>query len=364
MPNANVNSGKGKGRGRKPRNKPLQGRNAANRNAAIKRVRELGLGSDLTASERQYVNLILDPCNAELTNSVLPGSNGSFVSRIPFRIIYIPTKSYGFAQLLPWSLDSTTDPKMLTIYEADTQVTSFINGTATSQNIYSVDTVLAATIGAAADMVRPIAGCVRCTYIDTAQNCRGYLWGAEGDISAYMNQMTAAPLTNVWLPKAGMNAIELSGTGPIPMSEGVESKLNMLNGDGQFRSVIQGNNIVAAGVDSRSGTTNRWPACYVGWAGINPAQALLIDGVLVYEWVPQATYGLQAPREITVQKPGALDRVTNAIANLSDRLVVAYRSTIGNQSSWYSKALGFAGQYALNYATGGLSSQARLLLTN
>lgn len=273
----------------------------------------------LDAQARQYAELLRDPCNAKLTQSVFPGAGGAFVSRFETDYI-INATGVDTGALLVFTPGFTAGA------QGALGASVALAGDTTGFNITTPLASPGATFLATTDQYRAIAACAEVYWPGTELNRAGILGLGIVD-SAIINTFSS-----------GNNATTANTRTLCQHTERMpESKATINWRPGDFDQA-------ATGTSSSSLLSGR-QSLLITAAGIPPSTGIRVRLVVVVEWWPKAGTGLVATvpqvttRVSTNEVLYALDRTGNWLINTYKKAAPMLEG-IGRAVSYGMKTLG------------------------
>lgn len=328
--------------------------------AGARRTGKQALGRQLGLNEyeRDYLRLVMDPCNAPLVKSLLPGSHGTIVERIDFRsLVTIPS-------------DGSRRTLVATVVPAQYQQTSFSYlGSTLCMLGDSVTTDMAANSGDAglitpiqpantssllsiADSARPIAGCLRLRYMGTAAAASGvqFAWeGTNGRVNPVVSHFGSGDNGN-WAPTRTANALLMDGV-TRGVGEVIEAKFNPSRVGPDSDNFVYAHSSGSPNVSTwlpgelPSGDLANTIVLVVGCSGAPPGQTFEVSGTIVYEIRPKAGGATRrladTPTENRMQAKSSLSKVVQAIESYGPLLAGTAMDMMSmGPSTWMIRQLG------------------------
>lgn len=344
------------------------------------------------SSVTSYARLIANPCTAKLAHSVSPTDNGNFVMRVPFRkSIALPSISggVGIDGEHPGNTTMNHTDLVVGIFPSNAMVgnnnsaiayyshaggSSYTPppGTWPNTSFAIVDPQGLQTLCSMAGSARPIAACLKMRYVGVAGQASGSMVAYQGPLkqnwtmgNAYGSSSgatvgtlgpTSATGTRLPAPSSSYDEIFLQGKSVQSPTATAELCVNYANCDvsyTEFEDLRSGNNEPAL---NPAYDLTQMPYGQISVTDAVPGSRYVIEGAIIFEWVPKFGQGIQLP-DITVPSPSARDKVA-AILYRATKMLVSFTDGISN-SNWIDKAIHKAGSYALK----GAMTAAPLLLT-
>lgn len=311
-----------------------------------------------------YAKLVLDPCNAQFSQSNMPGASGAQQVRLPFRVIANTTTSVKgitgatvtgaadcntlCAVLTPHAMKQAGGPAVLAFRSNATETTPYtttglVNGPYYS---YGEPAGLSALNGFAGEM-RPVAACIRITCLGTDSDNQGLFFGYEGAAKQFIAHCDGN-FTNAFTPNGSPQDVIFNGQTTGDTYKTYEVRINYPNAAPQWQdwrqvdSPLTTTGVIESG-DAGDAIYSEMPIAIVGVTSAKPGVNYLFDGAVVYEWQPKTISGMVGPKKVPAN-PTALARVAKAVQQVANKWGGMLIST------------------AADYATGGNSSTAFALL--
>lgn len=305
-----------------------------------------------------YTKMILDPCNAKLTQTPLPGREGSSLFRLPFRLVVtIPTTAsnvYGTPNTSTASQFNATTLHAVLVPSAMTVAQPAVGGASTisistsgsetgapwnnasigtnnfgANYFWNTDPVGLNALNGISALCRPVAGCIKLEYYapgsaTTLNVNTGSFFGYEGVASNYYFQYTPGSTPGAIVPNASNSTFAMLGWSSGIVTEGVESAVNYAAANSEWQEFKQLNNPTLQGSpDAANQDISQMPIASVGVGGATPGTQYLISGAVVYEWVPTLNFGPSGTgsERPTARKQSVLDKVISQVAAYGPMLV-------------------------------------------
>lgn len=284
-------------------------------------------------SEADFIKMTLDPCHGPLTASPFGKTENSYIWRLNYRGTLLANATGNlFVALNPLGMyngfgsASANLPQAIQIWNA-----AGLNDTTIGNSNIAVSVPGIQALEGVAAQLRVTAGCVKLNYIGAANVACGqlYAWEGQGDETfasvASSQAMTARQTPNSFM-MSGMTA---------PITAGVESMLNYGKvgspAQWQFGDVQVGRTDVFA------------PFAVVGVSNGPANAAYVCEVTVIVEWTPLLSQGVPAPVAASI-KPGAADRVANALRLVAPLLVKTSSMALGGYAGLVGKAVTFGAQ--------------------
>lgn len=333
-------------------NKP--GRRSGGRSRSGK---ALGAGMALSSYERDYLKLVMDPCNGPRVKSLLPGNNGAIVQKLDFRCtVTTPTdgtRRLVMAVIVPDQWKTTS----FTYLGSTIQLPHELSNVDMSSNgadvpfIVPVSFANTGAIEAIADSARAIAGCVKMRYIGKASEASGIMFGWEGlnsRLTPAVSHFGSGDNGN-WVPTRPGNSFIMDGK-TASVGATIEAKLNPSRMDvvnSAFVTDVGGASQPQTALPGALNTANLHdtPVLVVGCSGAAAGQIFEVTGTIVYEVKPKTSFASLAPVETPAvnraQAKGSWDKVVQAVESYAPMLVsTAVDMVTAGPSTWMIKQLG------------------------
>lgn len=285
----------------------------------------------LDVPARDLARLIMDPCNAKLTQSIWPGAEGAFVGRFETdyiayssatetagALVYCPGINAGYVNLTPAVLDTTA-----TLLQS--------GAPAPGGSFFGV-------VGGTAASYRTVACCVQVSYPGSELTRAGIVSGGVVQFGTVApNISTAGGGTNVATSVSALRTLsQHTERTPQNMME-----ITWFPGPGDMRfynlngnASITGSDVVTEGEDKN--------AIIITVAGLPVSTGVRIRIVTVFEWTPRAGLGVVSSAQ-TPASSSTLNDVLRALpaSGGSNWFINAYK-----RSAPYLRAAGSVISYA------------------
>jgi len=253
----------------------------------------------LDEQARQYAQLLADPCNAKLTQSVFPGAGGSFVGRFETDFI-VGNTAAATGLAVVWTPGFTAGPQgcLANSVEVTTDATGF--------NLSAPQASPGASFLATTDQYRAIAGCLEVYWPGSELNRQGIVGLGLVD-SAIVNTFSAGNLATTSALRTLCQHTERMPT--------EKATINWRPGDFDQTGLGTASSSLLSGRQSILITAN----------GLPVATGVRLRLVVVVEWWPKAGTGLVSTvpqvttRVSTNDVLYALDRTGNWLINTYKR---------------------------------------------
>lgn len=261
---------------------------------APRKVKATKIGPSLDPAARDWAQLIRDPCNARLTNTIWPGTAGSFVGRFESDFIIF---------------NGATDTAGVYVFVPGGNVAynfSAANDSTASPLFSSTATPGSSFIASAASNVRCVASCMQVSFPGTELNRAGIVSLGVAPLGTFTNNVaTAAGGGNVGLTISNVRTLcQHTERTPQTMAE-----CNWMPGPGDAKwSEVNS----AAGVASILDNNSDRNAIIMSVAGLPAATGIRIRMVSVLEWTPKAAQGLVA----TIETPKSSNDINDVLRAL------------------------------------------------
>lgn len=277
-------------------------------------------------NEQNFVNMTLDPCNGPLTRSPFGATENAYLWRLNFRrTVQANTGGYLAAALNPLGIYQGGGSSLINWWAQ----AGLNDGAASLPASSAVGMPGSASLTGIAAQVRIIAGCIKLNYIGAASASQGQLIGWEGQADEVFSGGTAYTNTRC------LSDFAVNGN-TYPLDVGVESRLSYAKASPQQ---LQYGDVNLPRMDVFS------PCAFVGVSGGPSSAYYVLEATVVVEWTPNLYVGIPAPSPV-MAKPGAADRVANALRSVSPLLVSAVRPLLGPYAAAFGTAVTFAGRVA------------------
>jgi len=279
-----------------------------------------------TLNEQNFVNMTLDPCNGPLTRSPFGATENAYLWRLNFRrTVQANAGGYLAAALNPLGIYQGSGASLINWWAQAGLNDSAVSLPASS----AVGMPGSASLAGIAAQTRVIAGCIKLNYIGAAQAAQGQLIGWEGQADEVFTGGTAYTNTRC------LSDFAVNGN-TYPITSGVESRLNYSKASPQQ---LQYGDVNVARMDVFS------PCALVAISGGPSSAFYVLEATIVVEWTPNLSVGIPAPSPVQA-RPGAAERVANALRNVSPLLVSAVTPLLGPYAAAFGTAVNFAGRVA------------------
>jgi hypothetical protein len=284
-------------------------------------------------SESDFIKMTLDPCHGPLTTSPFGKTENSYIWRLNYRSTVTSNASGNLmAALYPKGMfnafgsGAANYPQCLQLWNGS-GVTDSGAGTSSTASVFPGTLALE---GIAAQL-RVTAGCIKLNYIGPAQTAQGQLWAWEGQGDENFASVAAA---QTMVARQSPNGFMMNGM-TAPVMQGVEAMLNYAKvaTDDQYKFA-----------DIQVFTSDVYcPFAAVGVSGGPATTNYVLEATVIVEWTPLLSQGVPAPSAAMV-KPGAAERVANALRSVAPLLVKAAGLPLGGYASMVGKAVSFGAQ--------------------
>lgn len=290
----------------------------------VKRRRARARGPQMALSnERRLLNLVLDPCEAELANGYALTTTG-IVQRFNRFLTPVATTETAFAYIWnPSSQNSSAITQKLAV------------GTGAPTN-FTTGGPGEAFLEANADIVAPLAGCIEVLYTGTLVNRKGYIGVCQANIAVL--QDVASGTTDLATLLGFCQAVV-----PVPSSK-IELKW----------SPSQKNYTAANAASEVSGGIGLDNALMVIAIGVNPTD-FVVKFTGVYEYTPKFTLGQPAARVTRPIPAGVGERIISALDSMGH-----WWHNLGNAAAAANR-MGYAASYGVGQMARLVSTGRRLL---
>lgn len=291
-------------------------------------------------NENDFIKMTLDPCNGPLTASPFGSTETAYVWRFNYRKVILANPSGNMmAALYPggvvnagtatvanmpqcvqlWNHSLLTD----TVSPLNSQGGDFFPGT---QNFLTL-----------AEQLRVTAGCIKVNYTGPANLAGGELfaWEGQGD-----GTFTSVNASNLMTMVSSVQQFCINGN-TFPITAGVEARLNYAKAAAASQQAY-----VSPAVNR---TDVYCPFAVVGVSGGPASGQYVVESTIIVEWTPALSQGIPSATSMFA-RPGAAERVANALKMVSPMLVSAGKLALGGYAGAFGKALSFGGQVAASMA--------------
>lgn len=294
----------------------LPKKTAKSRLGITKAMGTLSLGKEWL-NESDFVKMTLDPCNAKLTKSPFGSTQNAYLWRVNYRSVVAAAPNgnlmLAFYPLGLTNYGAATAPQIVQSWTGLAD-----NATMVAAGTYIVPPVIGQFQSMAAQ-VRITAGCVGLQYIGSAQNAAGRLYGWEGQgDEVFLQYSGTAVMQSRQAPCDFMNSGRV-----LPITAGVEASLNYTKAPPQQLGYV----------DPKVARTDVYtPMAVVGVSGGAASANYEMTLSFVVEWTPLLNEGI-ANDNVTLVKPGAAERIANALKMVAPLLVRAGTSALGGYAN-------------------------------
>lgn len=313
----------------------------------------------MTKETVDYVKLVLDPCEAKLAYSTLPGTQGSHLFRIPYRItMTVPSGNRSitggttqgapcttvFLGLFPHAAHFGPAPRL--VYMQGALGSGTVPGNnGTSANSFSFDPIGLNSLNALAGQVRPIAACIKAHYTGLSGQAAGIMTGYEGPL---MNcwDVTATTHPYDFFPNVSYDTLYTSGVSTSSSTSTMEVCINYAAAGPEWQKFKdlprEEGDIATDSVDIAT-----MPIAMIAMQDVTPGQTYTVEGAVVYEWLPSFGDGLRTS-ERKIVPVGGLEKTQNALTRIGRMLVKSWN--VASESNWMERAVSAGANLALKSA--------------
>jgi len=289
----------------------------------------------LTASEKDFIKLVMDPCSGPLVASPFGSTENAYIWRLNYRgTLASNAGGHLMAALYPkgvynnFGSNSANLPQCIQLWNGSSLNDSALAvSSSTGQAMPGLQNLI--SMGA---QIRVTAGCIKMNYIGPANVAQGelYAWEGQGD-----ENLAAVASSYVMTNKSSPAQFCINGK-PLPITAGAEARLDYAKASEQQRSWG----------DPQVGQADVYcPIAVVGVSGGPASTNYVVEATLVVEWIPMLSQGIPAA-PAAMRAPGAADRVANAIKSIAPLLVSASTVPLGGYAGAFGQAARFTSKVA------------------
>jgi len=318
-----------------------------------------------------YSKLILDPCNAQFSQSNMPGNGGAQQVRVPFRLVTTApstaqtangnstTSGYNCNTLIgvltPHAMVSGAGPTAFSVLGLVNEST--VPGTGASGPAFLTgDPPGLSALSSYVGEMRPVAACIRITCLGTDIQNSGMFFGYEGSCKQFAAH--SGDDTTAYQPITSAQNIIFNGQSTSQTFKTYEVRINYANADPEWQEFRQltgatsGTTGVYRSGDASDPDWSEMPIAIVGVTSATPGCNYLFDGAIVYEWQPKVAVGMVAPKKVPADAT-ALTSTAKTVQTVANKLGGMLISTVADFASGgsASAALGLLRQGYAEYTS-------------